>query len=51
MVNNIGNRVVLPEKLVISKKKVIISLAVTNYAVHDQIDRIKAALSRKHCAI
>ena len=30
---------------------VIMSLAVTNYAVYDQIDSIKVALSRKHWAI
>ena len=51
-INNVGHRVMLPKKLVISeKKKVIISLAATNSAVHDQIDCIEVALSRKHCAI
>ena len=48
-VNNVGDCVMLPEKQVISKKKVVISLAVTNYAVRDQIDWIE--VSRKHCAI
>ena len=51
-VNNVEDRVMLPEKQVISKKKkVIVSLAVTNYAVRDQIDWIEVVLSRKHCTI
>ena len=43
-VNNVGNRVMLSKKKVISKKKVTISLAVTNYAVRVQIDWINETL-------
>ena len=44
MVDNIGDHVVLPEKVVISKKKVITFLVVTCNATRDQHELIYVAV-------
>ena len=44
MVNNVGNRVMSPEKVVISKKKVITFLVVTCNATRDRHELIHVAV-------
>ena len=50
-VNNAGDRVVSRKIDDLQKIKVIISLAITNDAVRDQIDWVEVVLSKKHRAI